>query len=362
MRRLLAVCAALLSVALLVAPALGEPVRHEVHFPSLPGYQTLVCDLHMHSVFSDGEVWPTVRVDEAYRLGYDAIALSDHIEYKPHKDDVTVSLNRSYELAVDRARTDNILFPRAAEITRETPPGHFNALFLKDIGPLATEDFVEQIRRANQQGAFVFWNHQDWKGAEKGQWQDVHTKIYQNKWLHGMEVVNGEDYNPTAHQWCLDKNLTMLGNTDSHTPELRLRNEPGNHRTATLVFANERTLEALKEALFAGRTAVWCKEQIIGRKEFLEPFFQGCVRVARPHFRGKTMVLVHISNTSDVPIQLRRSGASGPERLDLPAGATALVEIGTKTPDQPHVLTYTATNFLIAPKVGLPVTLKVEGR
>jgi hypothetical protein len=55
-------------------------VRHEIHFPDLPGYQTLKCDLHMHTVFSDGYVWPTVRVDEAWREGLDAISLTDHIE------------------------------------------------------------------------------------------------------------------------------------------------------------------------------------------------------------------------------------------------------------------------------------------
>ena len=40
-------------------------VRHEIHFPDLPGYQTLKCDFHTHTVFSDGAVWPTVCVDEA---------------------------------------------------------------------------------------------------------------------------------------------------------------------------------------------------------------------------------------------------------------------------------------------------------
>ena len=41
----------------------------------------------MHSVFSDGLVWPTVRVDEAYRDGLDAISLTEHIEYRPHKQE-----------------------------------------------------------------------------------------------------------------------------------------------------------------------------------------------------------------------------------------------------------------------------------
>ena len=53
--------------------------RNEIQVPDLDGYTTLKCDFHIHSVFSDGLVWPTVRVDEAYRDGLDAISLTEHI-------------------------------------------------------------------------------------------------------------------------------------------------------------------------------------------------------------------------------------------------------------------------------------------
>ena len=32
--------------------------RNEIQVPNLNGYTTLKCDFHMHSVFSDGLVWP----------------------------------------------------------------------------------------------------------------------------------------------------------------------------------------------------------------------------------------------------------------------------------------------------------------
>ena len=51
-------------------------VRNEIRVPDPEGYRTLKCDFHIHTVFSDGLVWPTVRVDEAYREGLDAIALN----------------------------------------------------------------------------------------------------------------------------------------------------------------------------------------------------------------------------------------------------------------------------------------------
>jgi hypothetical protein len=349
----------MLLVVLSQAPA--QDVRHEIQFPDLPGYQTLVCDLHMHTVFSDGSVWPPVRADEAWRQGLDAIAITDHIEYTPHKDDVPVNLNRSHELAAGRAREKNLLYPKGAEITRDTPPGHFNAIFLNDIEPLNTEDFVEVIRRANEQGAFVFWNHHAWKGAEKGQWLEVHTTLYDNKWLHGMEVANGDTYYPEAHQWCLDRNLTMIGNSDIHAPDLRQRSAPDDHRTVTLVFAKDRSLEALKEALFAGRTAVWYQDQVIGRKEWLQPLFQGCVRVSKPHLRSKDALWVEFHNDSDLDITLQRTGDTGPAEIKLPARAVVVGKIGTRAPDQPLTLSYKATNFLVAPGTPLEVKLEIPG-
>ena len=51
-----------------------------IEFPNIPGYLTLKCDLHMHTVFSDGSVWPDIRVEEAVKDGLDAIATTEHFE------------------------------------------------------------------------------------------------------------------------------------------------------------------------------------------------------------------------------------------------------------------------------------------
>ncbi len=344
---------------LLTGTVAAQGVRHEIQFPDIAGYQTLVCDLHMHTVFSDGAVWPTVRVQEAWRLGLDVISITDHIEYQPHKDDVPTRHARSCDLAAGAARQANLVFIRGAEITRDTPPGHFNAVFLTDQAALDTPEFLDAIQRANQQGAFVFWNHQGWKGPEKGRWLDVHTTMYQNKWLHGMEVCNGEDYYPDAHRWCLEKNLTMLGNSDIHDPDLREKSEPANHRTMTLVFAKQRTAEGVKEALFAGRTVVWYKDRLIGRREWLEPLFAASLQVDPPHLRTKDTVFFTVRNLADIDFVLQRTGKLGPQTATLPARTTSLVKIGTSTPTQPLVLEYTVTNLWIAPETGLPIRIAV---
>ena len=50
-----------------------------IAFPDIPGYLTLKCDLHMHTVLSDGYVWPTIRVQEALKDGLDAISITEHL-------------------------------------------------------------------------------------------------------------------------------------------------------------------------------------------------------------------------------------------------------------------------------------------
>ena len=66
---------AAVSVLLCALATTSADVRQEIHFPDLPGYQTLECDFHSHTVFSDGSVWPTVRINEAWREGLDTIAI-----------------------------------------------------------------------------------------------------------------------------------------------------------------------------------------------------------------------------------------------------------------------------------------------
>ncbi len=355
---LLSLCAAF-SEAQTEWRVISDPKR-EIHFPDIPGYRTLKCDFHSHTVFSDGEVWPTVRVNEAWREGLDAIAITDHIEYQPKKDDIPTNHNRSFEIASPLAKEKNLLMPRAAEITRETPPGHFNAIFLKDVEPLDTEKLEDAAKAATEQGGFVFWNHPAWQGTEKGQWSDMQTTLYENKWLHGIEVCNGDRYYVDAHRWALEKNLTMVGNSDIHSPSLGREPTPEEHRALTLVFAREKTLASLKEAVVQGRTAVWCKNQLIGRKEYLEAMFQTSVRVKRPHHTQKESYWFEIENLSEIDFELEKVDGQGPQTIELPANATLQVRVKTKQPMDQVVLSYTVENLLIAPETYLPVSLTVR--
>ncbi|MCK5465803.1 MAG: histidinol-phosphatase, partial [Bacteroidales bacterium] len=183
--------------------------RRVIHIPDIPGYHTLKCDFHMHTVFSDGNVWPSVRVAEAWQEGLDAIAITDHIENHPHKDDLPVQFGRAYEIAKPHADNMGLLLIRSAEITRKMPPGHFNCLFLEDVAALDQEDFWASMQAAVDQGAYIFWNHPGWRQKDEIPiWYDEHDSIYDLGWMHGMEIVNESSYYPLAYQWCLEKGIT----------------------------------------------------------------------------------------------------------------------------------------------------------
>ena len=64
----------------------------------------MILDLHTHSVFSDGHVWPRIRVEEALRDGLDGLAVTEHVEYQPHRADLPTAHDRSFQIAAPHGR------------------------------------------------------------------------------------------------------------------------------------------------------------------------------------------------------------------------------------------------------------------
>lgn len=284
-------------------------LRGKIDIPDIPGYKTLKCDFHIHTVFSDGLVWPTVRIGEAYLEGLDAIAITDHIEYRPFKNDINASHNRSYEIAKNVAQSNGIILIKGSEITRNMPPGHHNAIFLTDSEPLDTPDYLDAFKAAKEQNAFIFWNHPGWSAQQPDTtlWMDMHTQLYNDGFMYGIEVVNGQEYYPEAHQWCLDKKLTFLGNTDIHGPiQTQVDFSKGEHRTMTLVFAREATGEAIKQALFDGRTAVYFKNLVIGQEKYLRELFENAFEILKID-KNKDRFSITIENKSDFTFELEKT-------------------------------------------------------
>ena len=366
-----AVSTACLFFATVSDAAAQSRVRTELQFPDLPGLVTLKCDFHMHTVFSDGSVWPTVRVEEAWRDGLDAIAMTDHIEYQPHGADVNTNYGRSYELAATSARSLGLLVIRAGEITRGEPPGHLNALFLTNIAALRTKDYRDAVKAAIDQGAFVFWNHPGWKQPNhKAVWYAEQGDFYQKGWLRGIEIVNGPDYEVAPHQWCLDKKLTMLADSDVHGPiGWDYNPAAGEHRPLTLVLAKSKTVEAIREALFARQTVVYSAGQLIGDEAFLRPlFFQSLeLKSGTARLKAKSKTLVQFFNRSPVPFRLEPAGkvreVSLPKAVVLQPGRTSILELTGTTNrlsgSRVLSLPFRVTNLKTGPETSLQVQLSV---
>lgn len=111
--------AVLFALALSPLSAQHDPFRVEI--PDIPGYKTLRCDLHMHTVFSDGQVWPAVRVNEATREGLAAIAITEHQERRRHVYDEKVSRNYAFQVAAKAAAKKLIVIPAPRSPTECLP-------------------------------------------------------------------------------------------------------------------------------------------------------------------------------------------------------------------------------------------------
>ena len=98
------------------------------------------------------------------------------------------------------------------------PPGHFNAVFIQDANKFFDKNkeplnFMKGIEEANNQGAFVFWNHPHWEANRTdgiAKLDPIHEEVIKKKLLHGIEVVNFDTFSEEAMQIAIDNELTIL--------------------------------------------------------------------------------------------------------------------------------------------------------
>ncbi|MEQ9289186.1 MAG: Sb-PDE family phosphodiesterase [Cyclobacteriaceae bacterium] len=340
-----------------------------VDIPDIPGYHTLKCDFHMHTVFSDGKVWPEVRVAEAIEEGLDAIAITDHLKFGKlgkYEEVQVENRNRSYDIARQTAEGTDLIVIRGAEITQGMPPGHINAIFLSDAN-IAKEEYMDTFEEAKKQGAFIFWNHPHWKSPNNAfeqngipEWYDVHSEMLRKGILMGIEVVNGRSYSSEAHQWCLDKSLTMIANSDIHTPigmEYDLGNE---HRPITLVFAEEKTGEAIHEALEKQRTALWFENNIIGDTKWLAPLFEQSIKVKKTEYLEQ-LAVVTLANVSSLDFLVENTGEydfyNKTNFIEIKAHSTLRLMVKTGQVRDTFQLKWKVKNFITAPGQCLDASL-----
>jgi len=348
----------------------SHAMGRKLMFPDIPGYKTMKCDFHQHTAFSDGSVWPDIRVMEALMDGLDAISLTEHLEYQPHKDDIPhPDRNRSYDIAIKEAGDHDLIIIKGSEITRKMPVGHNNAVFINDPNKLLLDDSIQVFREAKKQGAFIFWNHPAWTPQRKdgmATLTDVHRMLIKEKLIDGIEVASDQMYSDEALQIALDNNLTIMGNSDIHKLiDWDFKVPEGGHRPVTLVFAKGKTVESIKDALMNRRTVAVYKNLLIGRNEFLVPLIESSLKVTSAKYIGKYNVLgVEIENLSSTEIVLQNQTGytlhNNNDMITLKAGEKTMVEVKT-IERKPNVsLKFIVLSAVNAPNKHPDITLSVK--
>jgi hypothetical protein len=340
-----------------------------IHFPDLDNYLTLSTDLHIHSVFSDGYVWPTIRVQEALMDGLDAIAITEHLEYQPHSADIPhPDRNRAYNLALNEAKDHDLLIIKGSEITRGAPVGHNNAVFIQDANPLLQDKAEDAFKEARKQGAFIFWNHPAWT-AQNSQGNPVlsafQKKRIQSDELHGIEVVNFGAFAEESLALALEQNLTILATSDVHGLIEWDYSNKGLQRPVTLVFAKEKSLAAIHEALMEGRTVAAYNDLLLGRKAFLEPLLLKSIEVTNAHYMPNTEIVeLTITNQTSSDLLLENKSAftfyeSSPV-FALKAHDSKVLKVKTLEKLSAFDLTFEALGAFYAPKSHPVLTWRVS--
>ena len=333
-----------------------------IHFPDVASYHTLLVDLHIHTVFSDGSVWPNIRVQEAWLDGLDAIAITDHIEYTPHSHDIPFEdRNRSYEVALNANGQNPLIVINGAEITRNMPPGHVNAIFMDDVTPL--KELSEQHSRmafeeAQRQGAFIFWNHPNWTAQRRdgiARMDTLHEELIDEGLLHGIEVVNEGTFSEEALAIALENELTILATSDIHgIVDWQFEIPNGGHRPVTLAFAVEHSKEGLHEALKMGRTIAYFKNNLIGREEVMSPLLDSSLVVTEATYPFTTDVLgMTIENRTSTPFTLNNTSEYSLHEhtnlIRIPAHSSIAIQVKTEVRMEEVLLTFDVLNAFTAP-------------
>ena len=358
-------------ILILIVFSINAQKRKEF-FKSPKGVFYISSDLHIHSVFSDGSVWPTIRVDEAVRDSIDLISLTEHLEYQSHISDIPhTNRNRSFQIAGGYVQKKPLAVVHGTEITKPMPPGHFNAIFIKDANKFFDKNkepliFIKGIKEANKQGAFVFWNNPMWEANRSdgiAKLDPIHKEVIDKKLLHGIEVVNFDTFSEEAMQIALDNELTMMGTSDVHVLidwDFN-KEEESFHRPITFIMSKNRTIKSIRDALFNGNTFIWYRDLIIGKSNNLKQVIENNLKVVSKGygFKGRKVEILQVEliNKSVAPTSLNYIGGytfhNDYKFIELAPRSSKTIYVKTKKIKKTVSLEFEILNYVIAPKTNL---------
>jgi len=327
--------------------------RNELIIPDIEGYKVIKTDLHVHTSFSDACMTPANRVQEAWQDGLDAVAITDHIEYRPNdkamaeylraeapkaeEGKVGPDLNVSVKYAAKQGKKLGVTVIPGAEITRNPQEvGHFCALFTSDNNLIPDSDPLQAIRNAKQQGALVQANHPGWRRKDN-EFTAVAKAAIKEGLVDGVEVFNEGEFYPDVIEKAIHKHFYVAGNTDIHPTSYDRYGRYGQLRNMTFVLAADNTLESIKEALVNGRTLAFSYGDIAGAENLLRSLFSASIEVKFLGYDKKKGNSILISNKTSLPYCLQVTGTD----FDIPLEPLSSIIVRAKE----NVVTITAKNM-----------------
>lgn len=298
--------------------ACANPRR--VPVPDIPGYHAYKADLHMHTIFSDAQVTPKMRVIEALMEDLDILAITDH-HPMPRTGYDKGNRNAGFNEAAKYAAGTELKLIKGFEITGSEPVGHINVLFVNELNnynlpyPFTPSDCDSILAVAKSEDAFIMANHPGWPD-QNSTLSDYIVSRFEDGTLQGVEVFNHKEFYPMAIDHANRYNVAMLGCTDCHYPTFYLYDQEKDHRDMTIIFARDKSDESLKEALRAGRTIAWANNILTGRPGLLRQFIHSCIKVVSCSEKNG-FVHFKLLNVSDIPFVLQNSNPQ--ETIRIPA-------------------------------------------
>ena len=313
--------------------------RKEIILPQVRGLNIYKADLHIHTIFSDGSLTPQLRVQEAWQDGLDVIAITEHMEYRGMEQTmidflkgyvaegtkaintvlmdspadergIQTDQNLPIRLAEQAAERYGITVIPGTEISR-TPEtiGHYNALFITDANEIYAADCYESFRKAKKQGALIVHNHPGWRRTSM-KIGPFEQKAYDEGLIDGIETFNSVAAYPQAIERAKKYGFFMVGASDVHGSVARdyLMEYP--IRNLTMIFAKDKSLTALREAMDNNLTIAYAWGHMTGEESLLSDLFKASVqrRVERTDAKGTRTVA--LTNTTSLDYALRVDGGT----------------------------------------------------
>jgi predicted metal-dependent phosphoesterase TrpH len=203
--------------------------------PMLGRRRPLLCELHAHTTWSDGELTVAELVDLHGQHGFDVLCVTDHTvrEDDPWKrldgwrgDGVTAATWHAYLAEIEREATrardlyDLLVLP-GLELTYNDPDpvqaAHAVAVGLRRFASVDA-GIAEAIETATQAGAAIIAAHPNGRGPQKPSTRLTQRFAYDEalrRRVHRFELFNRTQ----LYAWVAEKGLPGVASGDFHRPE-----------------------------------------------------------------------------------------------------------------------------------------------